>query len=253
MESAVIAAADSITRAVRKVRQPTPALATALAFVLALAIVGVVLVAASINHAVPWDQLDFGNVPGWISALFSLAAIVGVGIAVLTYRQNQRDRRDDEANQARLVFPAIRGSSHTGVIDSQRAQSIDVSCGAAVHNSSGQPVLFVQVASVVVHLKSDPGRSHATALTYAGDVVTREANNVVPSGKTSVKEVWIGRLTGQELGSLEDGVRFSIAARYTDIQGREWERIDNYAPRRIYTNTESSNPPSDLRELHRNQ
>ncbi|EON30823.1 hypothetical protein GTC6_20535 [Gordonia terrae C-6] len=216
-----------------------------------LILVGLVLAGATLDDHVPWNRLDFGNVPTWLSAVFSLLALGGIIFAALTYRINQQIRHDEEANQARLVLPTLNGFTHTGLADSRRTLSIEIGCSPTVYNGSTQPILFVDVLSVVAHLKSDPARVHAVRLSRAPGSPAGGANTLIPAHNHGKAETWIGTMTGQALDSLTDGVAFSIAARFTDAHGREWERLDNFAPHRNLATDESRQPPSELVALHR--
>ena len=91
-------------------RPTTSTQAVAVSLSAAVLLVVVVLLTSAATRRFH-TRIDMGSAPAWLSALFSLIAVGGVAVAVLTYRRAVRNREDDEIAPARLLVVTRRGGS----------------------------------------------------------------------------------------------------------------------------------------------
>lgn len=216
MERAVTAAADAIIRALRKLRHPSPTMAAVLSLLLAAAIVGVVLIAASIANAVPWDRLDYGNVPGWLSAIAGAGTIVGLFLAWQSLKTNVEHRRDDLASAARLLVVAERRVSYTRAYptilvilrNTGQGAFTDVQVTGVVHGGMG---CQQTVADRRHEFRHDSHR-------FVAPNATAQSGWVLPEKDYTDRPA--------------DGP--DVRYEYTDGTGKRWQRLNLHEPRRIY-------------------
>lgn len=152
---------------------------------------------------------NWGKVPDYLTGLGAVAAFGALLIAALEWRQSQAERRDREADQARLIVAALWG---VGVTDKFRQFII-------LRNHSDQPVFTVRIHGVPTgkdRYDGGHGRTEAEyeqAVLSPGDATERHGiADDPPSGK-SVAEV----------------VCFS----FTDAHGRRWRREGGNQPVRV--------------------
>lgn len=200
---------------------------------------------------------DYGNVPSWLSASAAAVALAGVGIAVTNSRRDQNLRRDDEANQARLVYPSYNSIHPEGGPTYDAPPLVQIS----VANNSERPIFDVIIESAVVYPSTETesarrvfgitsqqlhGRhteaTHMTPMILS--IVERHKDyQHVAAGTTAPVTVWTCAWP-----TVRDGERhaeFTAKFQFTDAHGRRWDRIGRYSPTRIGTAHDAA--PNDLR------
>ncbi|WP_139765668.1 hypothetical protein [Gordonia sp. i37] len=207
-----------------KLRNPTTGQAIAAAAILvALVIVGAVFIVATIGGCIPWQRIDWGNVPAWLSAVFSLLALAGIAVAYTNFRTTRNIRRDDEASLARslviehvaLGYPLAPGSTNGAVIVTLRN----------AHSSS--VFTDVDVTGIAV---DDLGcqQSVRDTLRERKDDLRR----FMPPG-AKLTSGWI--IPDASFNAFDPSVSATptVEYQYTDSNGRKWRRIDHMEPQRL--------------------
>ncbi|BBX56952.1 hypothetical protein TM48_01435 [Mycobacterium shottsii] len=147
---------------------------------------------------------------GWVASVGSIAAFGALLVAVMEWRRGQSERRDQEADQARLVFlvPLDAGPRpEDGVIWQSGAIRIS--------NRSESPVFDVEAAWA----------------NTKGESSIRQ--QVLPPHEHT-KAVAVG--DPQQMAE-------SLTFVYTDVRGRRWVRIGSQQPRPCVANDLKAGPP----------
>ena len=157
-------------------------------------------------------KVAWGNAPEWLAGIGTVAAFGALLVAALEWRAGQAERRDNEADQARLI---VAESVVDRVGDSMPWLR---DCGVKVHNRSSAPVYDLLVCQVdqnrmLVSMSAD-GQS-----TYNTELQPGQATNYV--------RVYKG--TSYDYCAPTNYVRFA----FTDARGRRWARDGNSQPERI--------------------
>lgn len=192
-----------------------------------IVVLAVVVVAQALMLRADGWTVPLGNVAEWIGGFGSMAAFGAVLFAALEWRAGQAERRDEEANQARLIIvePA---SEHSRI-----PQTL------VIRNRSQSPVfnVFFHIGETARRMNSSkadwviPGEAY-WGLGTEGDPV------LVPDGRFGPLSVSRGSepttpptppvITEHGLTPFPDDVVFT----FTDVQGRSWKRVGAGQPTR---------------------
>jgi len=185
----------------------------------AAGIVALVVVLAAVGTH---SQVDLGNLAAWVSALGAVFTAGGVLLALQSYRSQQRDKLDDQANQARL----IRINTIPGPITNEKP-----TWWMTVHNQSADPVFDIDI------------RAFRTAA-EDGTSIAMRAIERTPIGDTFITAS--GRTYRRQLDANEKFELLWTAAdpdtnvpgavsQFTlmDAKGRYWLVTDHYEPEKI--------------------
>lgn len=236
----------------RKLRRPTTSRTITISLIVgALLLLFVALLVGASTGLLDLSSVAWGTVPNWISAVLGLGAAVGVGVAVLTYRDNQRDRRDDEHQQARLVQACPTPIGDWPPLDDHATLTVKL----AIANHSSEPVFDLRILDVaVVPLEYDPisismsrhkpVRASLWVSDLAQDLHTLDrldSNTRSPTVHAAASELRF---------DTPDNFGFQINCHFefTDARGRRWQRIGGFRPTRT-TSPEEEAPPRDVVSL----
>jgi hypothetical protein len=159
--------------------------------------------------------VNWGSVPDWIAAIGTVLAFAGFSIALIWEIRKRRyddeqlaaDRREAEAQQARLVFWTLLGGlSHETRVN--------------VRNASDGPIFNVELRLN----RADKSDSPRFVKTISGGFSVSE---IEPHGETELRL----KLPPWE-ESLSDGESVNLYLVFTDSVGRRWIRAEERQPRR---------------------
>lgn len=189
-----------------------------------IALVSLILSAVALIESVGQLNPAWGTVPEWLAATGSLFAFGALVVAVSEWRSGQQERRDREADQARLIIvepiiPTAEGSdSMLWVHEDEPMDRL------RVKNHSAAPVFNLQIESFsegdhdVIVWEKAPSRSTPLQLPWLYPVLS-------PDGET--REVLIA-------GAYPGRTRIeTVEFIFTDAAGRQWRRVGNRAPIRL--------------------
>lgn len=213
--------------------------------------------AAILVVATGWHQIDWGTVPAWVSAAASTLTLFGIVVATLTFMNAQRDRRDDELNQARLITPSWSSPGLPfGITGGPYVVDVTIT------NNSTEPVFNVNVDAVAC-FPATPAKSDDDPifgnLTPHFDLGQRMApTNSLLDPNTRPDQLdqkastaptrWVGDYAEHPTGAEMTAVAYIPEFRFTDASGRRWRRIGSLTPERMAHPGEQT-PPQSLRKL----
>lgn len=160
----------------------------------------------------------WGTVPDWVGATATALTLLGFSVALIREIQQRRrdelrvadERRDNEANQARLVFTAApHDGSPTQVRFKIRNVSTGPVFGVGVELLRGDAVVTARVAK-------------------ASDRHHRPPEEISPGEE---KEMWLTLQDGEP--PMAGGEEFWLRLTFTDTEGRRWRRVENGQPERV--------------------
>lgn len=165
--------------------------------------------------------LDWGTVPDWLAGASSLIAIGALTVAVWEWRSGQVERRDREADQARLVIVELAKPEPVSAYEDPnqlRSQRL------LAKNHSTSPVFNLQVNSM-----EDCDQD---VLVWE-DPVSRRSAFSTPS-LYPVLATGEGTRTMFVAGSYEGRTDIeTIEFTFTDAVGQDWRRVGNRPPVRL--------------------
>lgn len=171
------------------------------------------------NRAAQWLGLEWAQ--SWAEALAALGTVAAFLIGALAFLWQQRDRRDDEVRQARLVHrvvhPSFRHIEMQGRFEAQPTVRMELV------NRSDKPIFQVRMGHVWHNDKW-------TRPLYGFQAVAQE---VVPQGSTLelYEEVRVKSSSLAEHGPAAWDFEFD----FVDAAGRRWRRRGMDQPRRVRT------------------
>jgi hypothetical protein len=175
-------------------------------------------------------HVQWGSVPDWVQAVGTIAAFGALLYAAREWRDGQTERRDREADQARLVLAERYLQEFWGGPPSHQQFVV-------VRNHGRSPVVDVEL-----QLRSPDSRVH----TNVGDFPVRLWGAVrwpvlEPGETTDVANLDIPF----DMVNEHDDVRWTTRAvdlvvlNYTDAHGRRWQRIGSDQPVRVFGRSSS--------------
>ena len=172
---------------------------------------------------VQWGELrrrqmpaDWGNVPGWVGALGTLAAFGALAVTLFEWRANW-------ANQARLVVPQPAQSDSSPKSLWDRAAHDDV----VIHNHSSSPVFDLEIDS----LEYGPDdRQIWENLDGQNRVAPKRA--VFRCGESTGRLTVVGQIEGG-IEATNPAIRYLVFT-FTDANGRRWRRTGTNQPERVH-------------------
>lgn len=177
---------------------------------------------------VEWGgEPQFGNVAEWIAAVGTVAAFGALFLAVREWLAGQAERRDEEANQARLIIvePAVEGS-YSGEL--------------VVRNRSGSPVfnVFFQIGETARRMTAAKADWVTPGEMYIG-IGSEGIEVLIPGAEfgplrvdralkpTNPKMVPVITARG------DTPFPRSVVFTFTDVRGRQWKRVGGDQPVRV--------------------
>jgi hypothetical protein len=177
-------------------------------------------VVAAIQH-VELDKhhlhIEFGNLAEWLAGGGSLAAFGAIFYASLEWRQAQIERRDQQADQARLIIAEPVGPEHYNP-SPVHTRPVTVS------NRSQSPVFNVSVVdpdedSMLMHMGGTPFK------------LSRPVNQpVLNPGDNTLAVAVLGVNATEQMPTTE-----YLIFIFTDSHGRRWRRTGSGQPLRLTT------------------
>lgn len=216
--------------------------ATAVLGGLAVVLSAAVTVQAVMLHAKGW-RLQFGTLPDWVAGVGTLGAFMAafgaLTIAVREWRAGQEGRRDQEAEQARLIIAEP--------VDTPRSVSPNRS-DVVVRNHSAAPVFNVGVESIYItaerYKHAKIFADHGVELERSG-AVSESSRPVLKSGQATSP---ISIDHGDKVPGIPH-VEF-VTFTFTDAHGRWWRRMGTKQPERLLTEPNWLLYKTDLRALN---
>jgi hypothetical protein len=144
-------------------------------------------------------HVDWGNVPGWVSAVGTFAALGALLIAARQWQAAQVERRHRQADQARLII-AEKPPGPMVVTKTRDGMASDV----VICNHSDSPVFDLSVRRYTY----EGGVANAT-----GDLLHRQ--RLLGAGASTDRIAAVGG---------PDWVTKSLDFSFTDANGRRWRR-----------------------------
>ncbi|WLP89942.1 hypothetical protein [Gordonia sp. NB41Y] len=180
------------------------------------------------------DRADLGTVPAWVSATGTVATLVGVVVAVSTYRRQRRSEVEDQACQVRLLRVSHPpGPKHEGKF----TRWVDI------ENRSDESIYDLRVEAFRAEVEPGKGGVWMRPIDFV-----RIGEQVLAAGALA----WTSRIGPGEKWELqwaadEDQKRHRrrtvVGLQYTvtDSNGRVWLVSDNYEPEKITRRSRSRN------------
>lgn len=204
----------------------------ALTIAVALGVMAPLVVVGAFARIVTDDDADLGSLPAWISAGGALFTAGGVLLALRSYRSTQRADLEDQANQVRLLRPAVLPTVYQGGKLRWTTEFVNKSDGPLysitifgfrASPKHGKPPVPMRPIEEVF-LEDDP----------------RRRNPLILSGTPSHPELAAGE-GFRTFWEPDDSADTSSAPRHfnviwfsvTDANGRTWNVADNYAPTKV--------------------
>lgn len=183
-----------------------------------VALIVVVCFQAAMLHARGW-RIPLGTLPEWLAGVGSLATLGVLWLAVFEWRRGQRERRDNEAAQARLIIAehAPYVDRTWGGMDAPPPASRNV----LVRNHSDAPI-------VKLNVEEHPTRYEGVRVFQRfAHARGRPAEIDVLSGGQATAELGVDGNNG-DTPSTE-----CIEFTFTDARGLRWRRLGSAQPERV--------------------
>lgn len=174
-------------------------------------------------------SLDYGDVPTWLSAVVTSAALIvalyqaaaarreaaeALKVAHDEARVREEIREDEVASQARLVLSHVSRSQPQMFVH--------------VENASSQPIYAVRVHSVYLHDEAEV-RLDGFEWMPEGAQWRMQWERIEPGGKVS--GAFTARLGGMPVMAVDDRVGATVDLEYIDARGIRWRRWASLQPR----------------------
>lgn len=177
------------------------------------------VIAALARYSSTRSRIEWGSLPNWLTVAAAFFALAGIVVAYQSLKTTLRHRRDDEANQARLLLYSTQVILIRGAGMSSRYLQLR----------------FMNASSAPFHLLNVVGATYNGKPCYQTVVVKiRESEDPsftsLPAGEI-VESTW-----GLPAGATGHEEVHAVTVRYTylDNNGRQWDRLGNTAPQRVY-------------------
>jgi hypothetical protein len=167
--------------------------------------------------------VDWGTVPEWIAGIGSLIAFGALLVAVWEWRSGQVERRDREADQARLIIVEPVKPAADGVGSLVWYQNDEPAPYLVVCNHSTTPVFNLQVASL-----DENGEGTLVWLSRKVGGKMRYPRLVPVLRPNDATEELMVASGSMGLTGIE-----AITFTFTDAAGRDWSRTGTQQPTRL--------------------